>query len=121
MSKKITPEVLNTIANLSRCGFTQYYIANVLGVSDTTVSRWKQENPEVRDALSISTDGLLSDVKSKLTETALSGSTASAVSAGQFLLNKYDTVAVVDDVIESNTDVRQSILADLQVVGNIDD
>ncbi len=110
----VTDTMLNTITNLSRLGFTQFYIANVLGVPTSTLSDWKRKNPLVADALSIGTDGLLSDVKSKLTETALSGSSASAVSAGQFLLNKYegsDTPTTVAGVTDD--DIRDEILSEL--------
>ncbi len=114
MSKKITPEILNTIANLSRSGFTQYYIANTIGVSDTTLSRWKQENPEVANALSVSSDGILSDVKSRLVHIATNGADKDAISASTFLLNRYESVEPEGDVEPtSDEEIKQSILDEL--------
>ena len=113
MAINITPELITTIGNLASYGFSQRYISGAIGISTTTLSRWKHENPEIGNALSVSNDGILQDVKSRLVETALSGSSSSAVSAGQYILNRYETV-VIDEVVPVDDEaVKQAILSEL--------
>ncbi len=85
-----TDEQLKVIESLARLGFTQHYISGVLDVSTTTLSRWKQENPEVATALNVSQDGLLQDVKSRMYKTAITGSDKDSNSAAAYLLNRYE-------------------------------
>jgi len=109
----ITPELITTIGNLAAYGFSQRYISGAIGVSTSTLSSWKQTNPEIANALNVSNDGILMDVKSKLVETALNGSSSSAVSAGQFLLNRYEVSEVVAPVGASADDVAAKIMDEL--------
>ncbi len=73
MAYDITPEIVNTIANLARCGSSQVYISQIINVPTSTLSRWKQDNPEVASALNVSQDGLMRDIKAKMSHTALHG------------------------------------------------
>jgi len=114
MSKKITPEIITVIANLSRCGHTQYFIAQTIGINPQTLTDWKQKNQEVANALSISTDGILADVKSRLVNIATSGADKDAISASTFLLNRYESVEPEGDVEPtSDEEIKQSILDEL--------
>ena len=96
-----TPEQITTIANLARFGFTQHYISGILDVPTSTLSDWKRNNPLVASALSISQEGLLSDVKSRLSKIALTGSDKDAISASTFLINRYEV-----ETIEEDTDAK---------------
>lgn len=114
MAVKATDEVINTITKLARYGHTMYFIADAIGVSQNTLTNWKQKNPNVADALSIGQDGLLCDVKSRLAGIALHGKHRDSISASTFLLSRYETEAVSDVVTATDDDIKQSILDDLQ-------
>ena len=115
-NKRITKEVLNTIERLTRLGHTQYFISDVLGISTTTLSRWKFEDPEVANALNVSTEGLLQDVKSRLLGIALNGEADSdRINAGKFLLNRYDTTSETTEASTStDDDIKHKILIELK-------
>ena len=110
-----TAEQITIISNLSRYGFTQQYISGVLGVPSSTLSDWKRKDPKVANALSISTDGLLSDVKSKMFKTAMTGSDKDSNQASQFLLNRYevDSGAATVAGSKSDKDIADEILSEL--------
>ena len=115
MARTITPEQLTVIRNLSRCGHTNYYIANALGITPANFSYHKQNNQELRDALSIGTDGVMLDVKSRLTSIALGGSAKDSISASTFLLSRYESTADVSaDEQPSDDELAQGIMNDLR-------
>ncbi len=102
-----TPEQITIITNLSRYGHTQFYISGILGISKSTLSLWKQENPEVANALNVSQEGLLLDVKSKMYQNAMSNDLKASNTAGQFLLNRYEQ----DEAVGSEDEVSDDELA----------
>ena len=109
-----TPEQITTIGNLSRFGFTQHFISGAIGISTSTLSDWKRNNPLVATALSIGTDGVLSDVKSRMYQIAVTGSEKGSIAAGTFLINRYE----VDDAIGSdeklsNAEIKSEILDEI--------
>ena len=116
MSKKITKEVLNVIRNLSRSGFTQYYIANTLGISTSLLSKWNIDNPLITEALSVSNGDVLVDVKSRMVHIANNSTDEKAsIQASTFLLNRYEKLdtEVVTAVVTDDT-IRDEILNDLK-------
>ena len=109
-----TAEQIVTITNLSRYGHTQHYISGVLGVPTSTLSDWKRKDPLVAEALCVSQEGVLSDVKARMYKTAMDGTDKDSNTAAQFLLNRYEvntpdtaTTGVSDD------DIRDEILDEL--------
>jgi len=83
----------------------------VIGIPKSTLSDWKRRNPKVEAALCISQDGVLSDVKSRLTNIALHGSDKDSISAGSYLLTKYGAEAEPTTVITTtDDDIKDEIL-----------
>jgi hypothetical protein len=113
LSKKITPEIINVITNLSRLGHTQHFIANAIGIAPQSLTDWKKKNQKVADALSIGTDGLLSDVKSRLYGVAINGKDRDSIQAGTYLLNKYEDIESTPIIDTTEDAIKQQILAEL--------
>ncbi len=110
----LTEEQIKVVSNMTRFGHTQYYIAQALGMSPQNLSKLKSTDPLLVDALNVSSDDLLVDVKSRMFKTAIQGSDKDSNTAASFLLNRYEvntpttaTTGVTDD------DIRDEILDEL--------
>ena len=108
-----TPEQITTIANLARYGHTQHYISGVLGIPTSTLSDWKRKDPNVASALSVSQDGLLSDVKGRMASIAMNGVDGDSIKAGTFLLNRYEVATQDAAVTVADDDIKDEIIREL--------
>lgn len=78
----LEPEGLTLLEGWARDGLTEKEIAEVLGISHRTLTRWKQSHPELAGALRQGKEAVDYKVESALLQNALNGNT----SAQQFWL-----------------------------------
>ncbi len=114
MATEITPELVNAIRNLACAGSSQLYISQIIGVPTSTLSDWKRNNPLIRDALYVSQENVISDIRSRVVHIAKHGSDKDALNASTFLINRYEVNNGDDAVVAvSDEDIKQEILNDL--------
>ncbi len=115
MAKKLTKAVCAQIAHLVSYGYTQRTIAQMVGVSEDTLSMAKKTNPDLKRAFTIGKSITTKDIKAnihKLAMTAKSDGVKLAASAKILELIQDDTGPA--DTLPTDAEILAEIRKTLQ-------
>ena len=115
MAFKLTDKHIDTIKYLASYGHTTAFIARAIGTTPKSLYNLKFRLPRVADALYVSQNDLVKDVKANMFRIAIDGQDKHSATLGMRLLDKYETAESESESVDvdDTIDIKQSILDEL--------